>query len=367
MCFSTSGSSPNGALKKPSMTLQFFTPDDAEWSKFLGSVPHDFYHLPTYADLMAPFDGGQAEAVLVRDQERYFFLPYVIRPLSQIGWLGDEGAKLFDIVSPYGYPGPLLAGDDTFQRKVIGDWHRVMHERGCVSGFMRMHPLLNAASDAFVSCGELIERGRTVSIDLTDSAEELWRQTRENHRRDIVKQRRTEMTAAMENDSKALAIFANIYHETMDRVGAASYYFFPFEYFQGLQAALGEKMSLCIVRSANRDALAGGIFTECGGIVQYHLGGTFNSALSYRPSKLMFDVVRTWAKQRGNTVFHLGGGFGAKEDSVFDFKAGFSPRRHAYFTWQVLFEPETYHGLERRRRAQADNNVDAQFFPIYRS
>ena len=81
----------------------------------------------------------------------------------------------------------------------------------------------------------------------------------------------------------------------------------------------------------------------------------------------MFDVVRTWAKERGNVTFHLGGGFGAKEDSVFDFKAGFSPLRHPYYTWQLLFEPETYQGLERRRARQTESNIDAQFFPIYRS
>ena len=100
--------------------------------------------------------------------------------------------------------------------------------------------------------------------------------------------------------------------------------------------------------------------------MQYHLGGTLNSALQERPSKLMFDWVRTWAKERGNTVFHLGGGFGAKEDSVFEFKAGFSALRHPYFTWQVLFEPNAYRQLEEKRRSLPSAKPDAQFFPIYR-
>ncbi|HEY1598593.1 MAG TPA: hypothetical protein VGG64_03270 [Pirellulales bacterium] len=349
------------------MTLKFLAASDGEWDEVLATVRHDFYHLPSYSRLMAPFDGGHAEAVLVREQDHFFFLPYIVRPLSKIGWVGDAGATLFDIVSPYGYPGPIQAGPEAFQRHAVSAWHKVMSERGCVSGFIRMHPLLNIANSAFISNGELIERGRTVSIDLQASDEDLWRQTRENHRRDIVKQRRAGMTASMENDAESLQIFATIYYETMARVGAASYYMFPAEYFRGLQDALGDKISVCIVRNAEGQVLAGGIFTECTGIVQYHLGGTFNSALGSRPSKLMFDYVRTWAKQRGNTVLHLGGGFGAKEDSVFEFKAGFSPRRHAYFTWQLLFQPEAYDGLEHRRRSQSDVGLDAQYFPIYRS
>ena len=161
---------------------------------------------------MAPFDGGHAEAVLVRDKDQFFFLPYIVRPLSKIGWVGDEGAKLFDIVSPYGYPGPIQAGTEAFQRYAISTWHKVMRERGCVSGFVRMHPLLNVANSAVEANGELIERGRTVSIDLETSSEEMWRQTRENHRRDIVKQRRTGMTAAMKNDAESLDVFATIYY-----------------------------------------------------------------------------------------------------------------------------------------------------------
>ena len=76
------------------MDLKFLTADDAEWGNFLAGARHDFYHLPSYARLMAPYDGGQPEAALVREGDEYFFLPYVIRPLSQLGWLGEGGAKL---------------------------------------------------------------------------------------------------------------------------------------------------------------------------------------------------------------------------------------------------------------------------------
>ncbi len=350
------------------MKLQFLTPGDADWDRCLHDARHDFYHLPSYAKLSARMDGGHAEAVSVRDGAgQLLFLPYTVRPLPSIDWLGNQAAGLFDIVSPYGYPGPLVLGDDDFLSAAIRQWSGAMRERNCVSGFIRMHPLLNKRSPAWMVGGEMVERGRTVSIDLRQSDEEIWGHFRENHRRDIVKRKRQGLVASMEEGIEVLDAFAPIYYETMDRVGATKYYYFPREYFHDLKQALGSMMSVCMIRAANGELLGGGIFTECDGIVQYHLGGTLASALQIRPSKLMFDFVCRWGKARGNHSFHLGGGFGAKEDSVYDFKAGFSPLRHPYHTWQLLFEPNAYQRLGQQRQALHRESLDVDFFPIYRA
>ena len=131
---------------------------------------------------------------------------------------------------------------------------------------------------------------------------------------------------------------------------ASPYYYFPADYFRRLKEDLGDQLSLCIVRGAAGEILGGALLTECCGIVQYHLSGTLNSAIQLRPSKLMLDFARAWAKVRGNHAFHLGGGFGAKEDSVFEFKAGFSSCRHSFYTWQFIFSNDQYSRLEERRR-----------------
>jgi len=349
------------------MNVNFLTADDAAWGDFLCGVQHDFYHLPSYARLMAPFDGGHAEAVLIRDGAQHFFLPYIVRPLSEITWLGGEGAKLFDIVSPYGYPGPLMAGDSAYLSSAISLWHRAMRSRGVVSGFVRLHPLLNPDTTVLAPHGELVSRGRTVSVDLKLPIEEIWRQTSSTHRNEISKARRHGLIAFVDEEAQYMSDFIAMYYETMDRAGASQYYYFPKEYFYQLRDCLGPRLSLCVVKSSDGALLCGGLFTECDGIVQYHLSATLNSALPMHPTKLMLDWVRTWAKNRGNWIMHLGGGMGAREDSLFNFKARFASSRHPYFTWQLLFEPATYRGLEDRRRAMSDESVDTQFFPIYRA
>jgi lipid II:glycine glycyltransferase (peptidoglycan interpeptide bridge formation enzyme) len=226
---------------------------------------------------------------------------------------------------------------------------------------------LNGAYDVPASCGDVVERGRTVSIDLTLTPEDLWAQTRADHRRNISKARRMGMTASMEDFEANLDTFLQMYFETMDRTGATQYYYFPRDYFVTLKQALAGNVCLCMVRGVDGEPLSGGLFTTCCGIVQYHLSGTFTSAIQLRPSKLMLDFVRTWAKQAGNRVFHLGGGFGAREDSVFDFKAGFSSMRHPYYTWQFILNDGTYSNLARQRQNSASSTAAGDFFPLYRA
>src|SRR5262249_30350693 len=214
--------------------------------------------------------------------------------------------------------------------------------------------------------GSLTRRGTTVAMDLTLSAEDIWGRIRSNHRRDIERSRQQGTVVTMECGTEGLAGFAEIYGESMDRVGAAPSYYFPATYFQELSATLGDRLWTCTARRGG-EALASILLVECGPIVQYHLGGTRTAALKQAPSKRLFDHAWRWAKDRGRRVFHLGGGVGAAEDSLFDFKAGFSDRRYAFYTWHMVFLDETYRLLEARCRATGPSTPRPEFFPAYRA
>ena len=76
----------------------------------------------------------------------------------------------------------------------------------------------------------------------------------------------------------------------------------------------------------------------------------------------MIDAACDWAGGLGARWMHLGGGVGGAEDSLFRFKAGFSPRRHRFETWRWIVDPHAY---ERRCR-HANVGADESFFPAYR-
>src|SRR5207253_434222 len=119
--------------------------------------------------------------------------------------------------------------------------------------------------------------------------------------------------------------------ETMRRTDAHNSYFFDEDYFKLLVRELGPVLQL-FVALVNGEVAAASIATIRAGIVQDHLGGTRDKFLELSPDRLVVDTERLWASKVGARVLHFGGGVGARQDSVFNYKAGFSKRRHTFST-----------------------------------
>ena len=326
------------------------------WSAFLETAPHDFYHLPAYAALCAVQERGVPRALHVAGDGHEMLLPLIVREIPGGG---------IDAASPYGYPGPLVQGTDEpgFLRAALAFGTEVLRQAGIVSAFVRLHPLLNPVPP--MGIGTVVEHGDTICIDLALSPGELWAQTRLNHRRDITRAVRLGYVARMDEEWLHLDAFKRLYRETMGRRSAASFYFFDDTYFDGLREALGDRMHLCVVEKDGIVAAAG-LYAETCGIVQYHLSGTSDEALSVQPTKLMMHFVRGWAKERGNHVMNLGGGVGGGNDSLLQFKLGFSPLRRTFSTLRMVIDEPAYKRLVATRDPLLDPGAHGGFFPQYR-
>ena len=213
--------------------------------------------------------------------------------------------------------------------------------------------------------GTIVEHGETVSVDLTATIDEQWTGTRADHRNQINRAIRAGHRAYIDDDWAHEATFVDIYTATMNRVGASASYMFGADYVRALRTALGSRLSLCVVDIGGTIAAAG-LFTEECGIVQYHLSGTDGAFIRERPTKLMLHFIRGYMKERNDRVLHLGGGLGGADDSLFEFKAGFSRRRHPFRTWRVIVDPARYASLSRAADPTVDLEDATGFFPLYR-
>jgi ribosomal protein S18 acetylase RimI-like enzyme len=347
---------PEGAAGPPVLKGTLLDVDAPEWETALRAAQHDFYHLPAYAALSAVHEGGHPRALFVSDGERTMLLPLIIRAIP--------GGSI-DATSPYGYPGPVGIGTDdpAFLRVALVAGLHVLREAGLVSAFVRLHPLLNPLPPTAI--GTLVRHGETVSIDLTLPPEEQWAQTRLNHRRDITRAMRLGYIARMDEDWRHLDSFRHLYRATMSRRSAASFYYFDDAYFDSLRQALGERLHLCVVEKDGIIAAAG-LFVETNGIVQYHLSGTSDAFHQVQPTKLMMHFVRGWASDRGNQTLHLGGGVGGDNDSLLQFKFGFSPVHHTFATLRMVIDESEYGRLVAARDPMLDPGARSGFFPLYR-
>ncbi len=354
------------------MNTQVIDVTCSNWQEVLQKIRHDIYHLPEYFYLEAKRTHTIPEAILITAGEKYLFAPYLLRQCDDISTESNGG--IYDIISPYGYPGILLSEAATnsseFIQLAIQELKSVLKAKNVCSAFFRLHPILNHHFLDIFPPGTLTLNGETVSIDLKLSESDMWNHTRCGHRSTINKCKRLGLKAKIVPFIEYIHEFINIYEETMARVGAVkSYLSFDYKYFIDMQNILGEKIHLCVVESENQIVCAG-LYTEVCGIVQSTFGGTKNNFVKLSPGSLETDYARLWAKKRGNEFLHLGGGLGGGKDSLSTFKTGFSRQRHTFLTLRLITDEEKYRDLVQSRaemlEIQAEELLLSDFFPAYR-
>lgn len=360
------------------MELHILEVSDPEWVEVVRSLRHDIYQLPKYAAVEAERTGTLPEAILVREDEKVLFIPYLLQSCNHLfaecSQLSQTG-ELFDAISPYGYPGLLLsesaAHTPGFANLALKAAQQALQQKGVCSLFLRLHPLLNQDIEALFEPNTFTLNGRTVSIDLTLSDDQIWNHTKPDHRNKINRCRQSGLTAHIVPVQGYLYDFVEIYQDTMQRVEAsAGYLEFDYAYFLQLHNALGEMLHLCIVEQADQ-IISAGLYSECNGIVQAIFGGTLTDFLKLSPTTLETDCVRRWAKERGNQWLHLGGGLAGAQDQLYAFKARFSRQSHAFLTLRQIIHKSHYQELinQRARALKIHPEILQQspFFPPYRT
>lgn len=355
------------------MSLHILQPEQGNaWMDVLKrSYQHDFYYLPRYHRLAEQRGEGAARMFVYTAGKYLIALPLLVRPLSQIAGLEAEGQGWWDATSVYGYTGPIASHRDIPEpvlREFRSSLWRTLHDQRIVAVFSRMHPLIPTQRELLHTIGDYVTRWQTVSLDLTLSPDAQLAGYRQGHRYDVKKLRRLGVECLHDPSFTHLETFIDIYHETMRRVHASGSYFFDQSYFERL-IEIGDQFHLFVGRQDGR-IICGALFALCDGVAQYHLAGTRDDALRLAPMKLVLDEARLWATQQGAHTLHLGGGLSAQEDPLFQFKAGFSDRRHEFAIWRWILNQQVYDRLARiRDEANRRNGLrpaSPDFFPQYR-
>ena len=370
------------------MDCNILETNSSQWREILKLIKHDIYQLPEYVALEANRTNTIPQAFVAVENDKIFFVAYLLRSCQDIinkysELLSPEQrssrftTEVFDVISPYGYPGILLneaaQQDSNFCNLALEKLRNCLQEQNICSGFFRLHPILNQNWHQIFTPDTFLENGTTVSIDLTLTREEIWSHTKPSHRNKINRcTKKFGLIATITNFSQGIDEFCQLYEETMARVVAQDiYYSFNFKYFQQMESLMSDRLYLCLVKSTSGEIASAGLYTECGGIVQAAFGGISNNFVKQSPSILEIDTVRWWAKEQGYQYLHLGGGVGGSEDRVYKFKAGFSPQRHTFLTLRLICDRNKYNYLVNLKAQTANIPAakleNSNFFPAYRS
>lgn len=283
-------------------------------------------------------------------------LPIIIRPIPN--------SEFFDASSVYGYAGPLYNSqnipDDIlhdFQNELIN----VLNELKIVSLFSRLHPFIKN-ENLIPNFGEIVSLSETVYINLKLSLEEQYQHYRKGVKSDIKALLREGYEVYEDVNLNYIDEFISIYNENMHRVGAAQMYFFPKEYYYKFFESKEIGAKLYIVKKGE-EVVCGSIIVFSDSIIQYHLSGTKTMYLRNSPVRLLLDRIRLNFSGNKYDIFHLGGGVGSAEDSLFNFKAGFSKERLKFKIWKLIVNQQIYDDLCNK----AEVSLSDPYFPAYRS
>ncbi|WP_197378828.1 GNAT family N-acetyltransferase [Mycolicibacterium mengxianglii] len=348
-------------------SVQLIAPTDERWVSTLAKVPHDVYTTPAYLSAEALRLQAQPVGYLVDEGDRLFLLPLLLREICE-----GEGSTR-DAISPYGYPGIVLNDDgasaEDFADSCLTVCLDVLRDANVCAAFVRLHPLLNESLSNQLTRHPVTENGLTVSIDLTLPADRAWAAMTRGHRNAINRANRAGLRVEISPAAQCFDEFVTIYADTMQRLGAAETYHYSPDYLARLSA-----MNEAFVGVAySGDTVAGTyLFFESPGIVQMHLGGPRTEFRNPSPSHLMIHEIAQWARNRGNSLLHLGGGLGAaSDDSLFGFKAGFSHCRHPFRTLRLVADQKRYDTLTQERALHLGTSTEelcsSGFFPAYRA
>lgn len=276
--------------------------------------------------------------------------------------------EVYDAITPYGYGGVLFEGDVS-QSNLTAFWEAFvskMIEEKVVDNFVRYHPVLkNAVPMKAVS--DVIDLGKTIALDLT-SPEVIWNNIISKNRNMIRKAIKNGVTIGHGKGMDLLNQFMTVYNATMEKDHAEEYYFFKSSFYESIHNDLQNNYEVFYAVMDGR-IIAMSIILFANGRMNYHLSGSDMAYRHLAPSNLLLYEAALWGCEQGFKTFHLGGGVGSGEDSLYKFKAAFNKNSDYQFSiGKQIFDLDIYDALVKNR-IESDPSFDSEsnYFPLYRS
>lgn len=280
-----------------------------------------------------------------------------------------DGQQYYDIITPYGYGGPVIRRLEDPDRKneliqaYVWEFEKYARENRIVSEFVRFHPLVGNGVDFKEAYNGVLDR-KTVGTDLT-YADVIGTEFSKHRRKDI---RRTlnhpGIRYEIDERPGTLRDFIPIYYSTMDRDEAGDSYYFGEEYFDHLLAWFPENIITAKVFLDDK-TIAMGVYFRYGRFLHAHLSGTLTEYLEYSPAYILKYALALYGHEHGYDVIHYGGGSSRDPgNGLYRFKKEFGKNTEFdFYIGKKIWDAQVY----KKLCALTGAGENGDFFPAYRS
>jgi len=334
-----------------------------EWQEKLSTFENrDVYYDYNYASLFSKVEKAYGvRAAYIESNNGKVIYPFILRKLDiELG----NSKDIFDIVTPYGYGGPLVEGSQKVKKEFREEFEKYCKRQNIITETIRFHPLLKNYED-WKNYLKVDYIRKTTAVNLTLPIEEVKKSFSKMNKRNIKKAHKNDLVAFEAKKTREnINIFIKMYEETMDKNDAINYYYFSHDYFnkQLLDSEFYRTKLLFV--EYNNEVVAGLILLLGNKFAHYHLGASKKEMLNLRPNNLLFDYMIEVAKYEGCHILHLGGGY-AEDDGLFKYKSSFTDNYNFdYYLGKKVFNKELYE--EVNTQMEKEYELNSTYFPKYR-
>lgn len=324
----------------------------------------DIYFNQNYGKLYEEAEHGTACVWTYEGLEGKISHQFILREIP----ISTNDGPWFDIVTPYGYGGPIIQEiSNGYEKSALikafnQAFFQYCKEQKIVSEFIRFHPIVKNAMDfSDIYETQCIRHTLGTNLELEDPiAEEFSKGCRKNIRRAVAKGISWRVIEKPTN----IEVFKSIYYSTMDRNNASEYYYFNDEYFENCKKFFQENLLLVEAIFENK-TIAAGLYFVANGIIHIHLSGTLSEYLYLSPAYILRYAITLWGKENGCHLIHHGGGrTNSIDDNLFAFKKQFAQKTEFEFCiGKKIWNQEIYDKLCAVKGAPERKD----YFPAYRN
>ena len=328
---------------------------------------HDVYYLSGYVKSFEMHGDGEPILFYYEDSNIRTINVSMKKDISEFEFYNDKIPKnqLFDLATPYGYGGFIVEGNSCPEsiNMLNKKYEDFCIENNIISEFVRFHPLINNA-DIVKNMYDETTLGKTISIDLC-TAEDIWNNITSKNRNVIRKAKKNGVEIYWGRDRNLYDIFIKMYNSTMDKDNATSYYYFDKDFYECILNDL-KYNSLMFYAVYENMIIAMSIILFANDRMHYHLSASIDEYKHLAPTNLLLYEAARWGNAHGLSCFHLGGGVGSSEDSLYKFKSSFNRNSdNNFIVGKKIFDKDKYEMLVSLRGFLEEDDINV-FFPQYR-
>ena len=318
----------------------------------------DIYFKEEYANLYKEIEKGEVENFCFESELGKVVFIYIKREIIL------DNTKYYDIITPYGYGGPLIQNCTYENRdKLISlFWEKFLEYaflNKIICSFVRFHPI----EKNYEYCRNIMVLERissTVCINLK-SEEQIWNDISSKCRNIIRKSIKNNILVQEDENLKLINDFQKLYYDTMKKNKAD--YFFKKEFFKKLKSL--EKKEITHFYALHGDKIVSSILVLMGDeYLHYYLSANSQEGYLLNANSLLLYEIAKFGLKNGYKYFHLGGGYGGDDSSLFKFKSSFHKNHTlSFYIGKKIFNQQIYNRLCQK---MGINDKNINYFPAYR-